>query len=169
MKDAAGVTIASHTENITDASPSGAVEVVLPSTFNAPTAAAGYKLTMTKTGVTWYYFTGSYPYSSSAVNITSGWGWGATTTDVRGIHNIDFEAGCTSARTAVVATVGQQPTASLSYATPFCSSATNGEVTLTGTNEYQNGTFSGSEGLSIDPVTGAIDVMATLPGTYTVT
>ena len=34
-------------------------------------------------------------------------GLGATTTDVRGIHNIDFEVGCTSARTAVVATVGQ--------------------------------------------------------------
>ncbi|WP_297868830.1 GEVED domain-containing protein, partial [uncultured Flavobacterium sp.] len=169
LRNAAGTSIATHTENVTNATSGTAVEVSLPSTFSAATAAAGYRLTMTKTGVTWYYFTGSYPYTSSAVNITSGWGWGATTTEVRGIHNIDFEAGCTSARTAVVATVGQKPTASLSYATPFCSSATNGNVTLTGTNEYQNGTFSGSEGLSIDPVTGAIDVMATLPGTYTVT
>ncbi|MBP9848351.1 MAG: fibronectin type III domain-containing protein, partial [Flavobacterium sp.] len=168
LRDAAGTSIATHTENVTDAISGTAVEVSLPSTFSAATAAAGYRLTMTKTGVTWYYFTGSYPYTSSAVNITSGWGWGATTTDVRGIHNIDFEAGCTSARTAVVATVGAQPTASMSYATPFCSSATNGNVTLTGTNEFQNGTFAGSEGLIIDSVTGAIDVAATAAGTYTV-
>ncbi|WP_396190084.1 beta strand repeat-containing protein, partial [Flavobacterium sp.] len=169
LRNAAGTSIATHTENVTNANSSTAVEVSLPSTFSAATAAAGYRLTMTKTGVTWYYFTGSYPYTSSAVNITSGWGWGTAYAEVRGIHNIDVETGCTSARTAVVATVGQKPTASISYATPFCSSATNANVTLTGTNEYQNGTFSGSEGLSIDSVTGTINVAATTPGTYTVT
>ena len=75
MRNAAGTSIATHTENVTNATSGTAVEVSLPSTFSAATAAAGYRLTMTKTGVTWYYFTGSYPYTSNAVNITSGWGW----------------------------------------------------------------------------------------------
>ncbi|RAR69275.1 beta strand repeat-containing protein, partial [Flavobacterium aciduliphilum] len=167
LKNPSGTTIATYTQNVTNATSSTAVHVDLPSSFTTGAAAAGYSLILTKTGVTWYYFTGSYPYTSSALNITSGWGWGATTTDVRGIHNIDFIAGCTSSRTAVTATVDALPIATISYAgSPFCSTATTGAVTRTGTT---GGTYSAGAGLAIDASNGTINVAASTPGSYTVT
>ncbi|MGL2966454.1 GEVED domain-containing protein [Flavobacterium sp. XGLA_31] len=117
-------------------------------------------------------------YSSAAYNnlapigtITSGYDSGVSTTSYNYFHNIVARTnGCTSARTAVTATVTPQPTATISYAgTPFCSTAGIGNVTLNGTNAYTGGTFSSTAGLTIDSVTGAIDVAASTPGTYTVT
>ena len=76
---------------------------------------------------------------------------------------------CETSRTAVIATVTPQPTATINYTTPICSTAGSVSVTLTGTNAYTGGTFTSSPtGLSINATTGAIDVAVSTPGTYTV-
>lgn len=83
------------------------------------------------------------------------------------MYNWSMQSGCSSARTAVVATVDALPAATISYAgSPYCSTATTATVTFTGTT---GGTYSSTAGLSIDPSTGDIDVAASTPGTYTVT
>ena len=62
------------------------------------------------------------------------------------------------------------PTASISYATPFCSSvATAQSVTLTGTGGYTGGVYSAPAGLTINSATGAITPSTSTPNTYTVT
>ena len=62
------------------------------------------------------------------------------------------------------------PTASISYATPFCASiATPQAVTLTGTGPYTGGTYNAvPAGLTIDGATGAITPSTSTAGTYTV-
>ena len=75
--------------------------------------------------------------------------------------------GCESPREPVVATVQPAPTATMSYAgSPYCSDGGNASITFTGTT---GGTFSSSSGLSINSATGAVDLGASTPGTYTVT
>jgi gliding motility-associated-like protein len=64
-------------------------------------------------------------------------------------------------------TVSNSATATISYAgSPYCSSETTGTVTQSGN---AGGAYSSTTGLSIDPVTGAINIAASTPGTYTVT
>ncbi|MGN6420766.1 MAG: gliding motility-associated C-terminal domain-containing protein, partial [Pseudobacter sp.] len=59
------------------------------------------------------------------------------------------------------------PTATIQYATPLCSSAGTVPVSRTGT---AGGTYTATPaGLSIDPVTGAINTQLSSPGTYDVT
>ena len=84
-------------------------------------------------------------------------------------YNWSISSGCSSARTAVVATVTPTPTAAISYTSPLCSTAGSASVTLSGANAYTGGTFSSTAGLTLDAVTGAIDVATSSPGTYTVT
>ena len=57
------------------------------------------------------------------------------------------------------------PTASISYATPYCAEGT-GTVTQTG---QAGGTYSSTGGLNIVVSTGAINLATSTPGTYTVT
>jgi gliding motility-associated-like protein len=72
---------------------------------------------------------------------------------------------------SVAATVTVSPTASVvSYATPpatatFCTSGTQAVVTAT----PAGGTFSAPTGLSINAITGALNLSASTAGTYTVT
>ena len=76
-------------------------------------------------------------------------------------------AGCTSARTAVVATVNTLPAASFSYAGPYCKSeGTATVVSFTGTT---GGTYSSNAGLSINSTTGAIILTTASAGSYTIT
>lgn len=74
--------------------------------------------------------------------------------------------GCEStSRFDVTATVVTSPVASISYSgTPYCASGT-ANVTLTG---QTGGTYSSTAGLSINSSNGAIDLLASTPGTYTV-
>ncbi|MFD2516525.1 Ig-like domain-containing protein [Salinimicrobium flavum] len=84
--------------------------------------------------------------------------------------NLDTPACTNTLSGSTIITVTPKPTASISYAGPFCSSATSAqEVTLTGTNAYTGGVFSSTEGLSIDAASGAIIPSGSTPGTYTVT
>ena len=62
------------------------------------------------------------------------------------------------------------PTATISYATPFCSTTATAQlVTLTGTGTYTVGSYSAPLGLSINAVTGDITPSTSTPGTYLVT
>jgi len=72
--------------------------------------------------------------------------------------------GCTNSITNSI-TVYALPTASISYATPYCAEGT-GTVTQTG---QAGGTYSSTGGLNIVVSTGAINLATSTPGTYTVT
>ncbi|HMU08541.1 MAG TPA: hypothetical protein PKC54_00930 [Ferruginibacter sp.] len=78
-----------------------------------------------------------------------------------------ISTGCESSRTAVTATVTTPPAATITYAgSPYCTSTGTAAVTQTGT---AGGVYSSTAGLSINPATGAINLSASTPGTYTVT
>ena len=62
------------------------------------------------------------------------------------------------------------PTASISYASPFCGSDLNPQpVTLTGTGLFSGGVYAAIAGLTINSTTGAIVPSTSTPGTYIVT
>ena len=76
-------------------------------------------------------------------------------------------SGCTATSTATTVTVNPATTATFSYSgASYCVSGTNPTATVTGT---AGGTFTSTTGLSIDATTGAINLGASTPGTYTVT
>ena len=66
--------------------------------------------------------------------------------------------GCfAAANTSCIATACTPATATISYATSFCTSLTAAQaVTLTGTGTFTGGTYSSTPGLSINATTGAI-------------
>ena len=73
--------------------------------------------------------------------------------------------GCNSTATASV-TINALPVATIAYAgSPYCAVGT-ASVTQTGT---AGGTYSSRRGLSINGARGQIDLVASTPGTYTVT
>src|SRR6185369_745659 len=75
-----------------------------------------------------------------------------------------------AATTTCIATACTPPTASISYASPFCANITTPQaVTLTGTGTFTGGTYSSTSGLSINPANGEITPSTSTPGTYTVT
>jgi hypothetical protein len=79
--------------------------------------------------------------------------------------------GCfTAANATCIATACTPPTASISYAGPFCANVTAPQpVTLTGTGTFTGGTYSAPAGLTINAATGAITPSTSTPGIYTVT
>ena len=80
--------------------------------------------------------------------------------------------GCESNRLAVSVTITPLPAATISYAgSPFCQTVlTPQSVTLEGTGGYTGGSYAASPaGLSLDPLTGAINPSASAAGSYTVT
>ncbi len=79
--------------------------------------------------------------------------------------------GCFAASTkSCIATACIPATASISYATPFCSNVSAAQaVTLTGTGTFTGGTYSSTAGLTINASTGAITPSTSTPGLYTVT
>src|SRR6185369_2707380 len=76
----------------------------------------------------------------------------------------------TAANATCTATACTPPTASISYATPFCADITTAQpVTLTGTGTFTGGTYSALPGLTLNSSTGAITPSTSTPGTYPVT
>ena len=74
--------------------------------------------------------------------------------------------GCRTTIEAVTVVINPLPVATITYTgSPFCN-AGNASVTQTG---QAGGSYSSSSGLIIDAVTGAINLGASTPGTYTVT
>ncbi len=76
--------------------------------------------------------------------------------------------GCTGTSNSITIIVNPLPTATISYdETEFCHyEGMTAEVTRSG---QAGGTYSGTAGLFIDPITGLIDIGASTPGSHTVT
>ncbi|TGE21076.1 T9SS type A sorting domain-containing protein [Hymenobacter metallicola] len=74
---------------------------------------------------------------------------------------------CAAVTATTTVTISPATTATFAYsASAFCQSAANPTPTITGT---AGGTFSSTSGLSLNASTGAINLAASTPGTYTVT
>ncbi|MGV1010830.1 MAG: T9SS type A sorting domain-containing protein [Flavobacterium sp.] len=162
LQNSSGVDIASTSVTGFTGSSTALTNIVLPSTFVVPTAGVGYKLLCTSlgTGLSWYYQTGAYPYTTPGVSITSGWGWAATTTDLRFIHkmNLTVPTVCSSARMPIVATVTTPPTLTLSSsAQTICNGATSGTVTVTSTaTDFDTYVWTPTTGVTGNSTTGFI-------------
>ncbi|MEI8291499.1 MAG: MBG domain-containing protein, partial [Verrucomicrobiota bacterium] len=108
-------------------------------------------------------------YSSTAglsINASSGQiNLGASTPGTYTVTYSFSNGTCTSSTTASV-TINALPVASISYGgSPYCATGT-ASVTRTG---QSGGVYSSTAGLSINAVSGAVNLGASTPGTYTVT
>ena len=92
----------------------------------------------------------------------------ASTSGIHGVvYSIAAGGGCSAFETNAVVTISSAPSATIAYAgNPYCSSLETAVVTLIGT---AGGTFSSTAGLIIDTSSGAVDLIASTAGTYTVT
>jgi hypothetical protein len=168
LKDATNTTVIS---SVTSSSVTGTGLTLVNVPINLIVANAGnYTLIVNSVSGTigaLGYSTGTYPYTAlgGAFSVTNGYWYGSSTSNMY-LYNLKVSSGCASARTAVVATVDALPTATISYATPFCSTGTTASVTQTGTT---GGSYSSTAGLDINPSTGEINIAGSTPGTYTVT
>lgn len=129
--------------------------VCSPNTVNITAAAVTAGST---SGLTYTYFTdaaGTTPLSDPNAVATSG------TYYIKGTTT----AGCTDIKPVVVV-INPLPVAAISYSgTPFCATGT-ATVTQTG---QTGGTYSSAAGISVNSATGAINLLASTAGTYTVT
>ncbi|RYE01144.1 MAG: hypothetical protein EOP50_02515, partial [Sphingobacteriales bacterium] len=75
-------------------------------------------------------------------------------------------SGCNGLTTSFSIAVNASPNATIAYATPIAERLGTAQVTQNGTT---GGSYSSTAGLSINAQTGAIDLAASTPGTYTVT
>ena len=81
-------------------------------------------------------------------------------------HLYSFTSGACSNTTTASITITALPTATIAYTgSPYCATGT-ATVTQTGT---AGGTYTAPAGVVIDAVTGDIDLVASTPGTYTIT
>jgi hypothetical protein len=82
-------------------------------------------------------------------------------------NSIAASGSCAAATATATVTITPGTTATFTYSgTTFCATGTNPTPTVTGT---VGGTFSSATGLSLNATTGAINLSASTPGTYTVT
>ncbi len=123
--------------------------------------------------------TGTAAYTGGAYSSTPGLTIDAVTggitpgTSTAGTYTVTYtipaSSGCASVLVTTSITITALPTASINYAgTPYCSTIGAGQaVTLTGTS---GGTYTSlPAGLTLNPVTGAINPSLSAAGTYTVT
>jgi gliding motility-associated-like protein len=83
-------------------------------------------------------------------------------------NTIAAAGGCSAASASANITISSSPVAAFSYtASPYCQNAANPSPTFSGGGTA--GTFSSTAGLSINASTGLVNLMASTPGTYTVT
>jgi hypothetical protein len=108
-------------------------------------------------------------YSSTAgLNITAATGAINLAASAAGTYIVTYSFGngtCSSSTTTTV-TINALPTATITYSgSPYCATGT-ASVTQTG---QAGGTYSSSAGLNITAATGAVNLVTSTPGTYTVT
>jgi hypothetical protein len=83
-------------------------------------------------------------------------------------YTIPASAGCLQVIANTSVTITQLPVAQFSYAgSPYCASSANPSPTFL--NGGVAGTFTSTAGLSINPVSGVVNIAASTPGTYSVT
>lgn len=164
LQTSAGVDIASTVIAVSGATTSGFYDISFPATFVTGATGGGYRLLCTAkdAGITWYYQTGTYPFSTSLneVSVTSGWGWGASSsTEVRCIFGIAVEATeiCSSSpRTEVAATITPAPALTLvSASETICNYTSTGTMSLTaGSGDYDTFVWSPATNVSGDHTSG---------------
>jgi len=105
--------------------------------------------------------------SGNAVSVSAPTGTAGTYTyELVSVKDASTTACATTATGSATVTVTPTPTASFSYSgTPYCASGT-AAATFSGTS---GGTYTAPAGVSINATTGAINLAASTPGTYTVT
>ncbi|MCW3072138.1 MAG: C-terminal target protein [Bacteroidetes bacterium] len=157
-----------------------------------PTITATSPITITAQPVATFSYTGT-PYCKTAANPSptfSGGGVAGTFTSTAGLsitagtgvvnlaastagtytvtNTIPASGGCPATTATATITITAQPVATFSYTgTPYCQSAANPSPTFSGGGVA--GTFTSTAGLSINAATGAVNLLASTPGTYTVT
>ncbi|RKS43448.1 putative secreted protein (Por secretion system target) [Gillisia mitskevichiae] len=95
-------------------------------------------------------------------------------TSQSGEHTITYafvaSGGCESTEINTIVIITSAPTATVSYNGPFCTSQSSPQAAIfdNTAGAYQNGTFSGTNGLSIDS-NGNIDPSSSIPGEHIVT
>jgi len=119
------------------------------------------------------YMGGAYTSSPAGLTLNSSTGDITPSTSTAGSYTVTYTApasgGCGTVTATATVVVTEAPTASISYAGPFCTSSSSESVVLTGTGLYLGGVFSSTVGLTIDGSTGALNPSTSTPGTYTVT
>ena len=81
-------------------------------------------------------------------------------------YTVAASGGCALYTTTTTVTITTLPTATISYSgSPYCTTSGTATVTQTG---QAGGTYSSTGGLSINSTTGAVNLSASTPGTYTV-
>ena len=158
LQDATGTDIASTIVTGATGTSAALTNIVLPSTFVVPTAGSGYRILCTTrgAGITWYYQTGAYPFTTPGVSITSGWGWGATSTDLRFVHrmNMTVPTVCGSPRVPVTVTVNPAPALTLSSSSAtICSGSATAAITATAP-DYDTFVWSPATGVTGNSSTG---------------
>jgi gliding motility-associated-like protein len=139
----------------------------------APTATIAYASPFCSTSgtqvVTLTGTTGGTFSSTAGLNINSTSGDIDPAASTAGTYTVNYDiaasGGCVAFNTNTSVTITTAPTATIAYASPFCSTSGTQTVTLTGTT---GGTFSSTAGLVINATTGDIDPAASTAGTYTV-
>ncbi|TCZ63463.1 delta-60 repeat domain-containing protein [Flaviaesturariibacter aridisoli] len=115
---------------------------------------------------------GTFSAAPSGLAINSGSGAINTNLSQPGVYTITYSVaaanGCSSFSSSTQVTIIQAFAATIAYpGSPYCLATGTAPVFLSGTN---GGSFSAiPAGLSIDPVSGAIDLAASASGIYTVT
>jgi hypothetical protein len=114
------------------------------------------------------FATGTFS-SSAGLHINNSNGAINPSLSTAGTYTINYamnNGGCTSNATASV-TINPVNATTINYAgSPYCSGGGTATVTRSGT---AGGSFSSTSGLSINATTGAVNLAASVPGTYTVT
>ena len=112
---------------------------------------------------------GGGTYSSSGgLSIDSNTGAIDCSASSPGSYTVNYTVsnGCGSYTASTSVNIEATPDASISYDnSPYCSNGGTANVTFSGTS---GGTYSSSAGLSIDPVTGQINLGASTPGMYNI-
>jgi hypothetical protein len=161
LQDATGTDIASTTVTGATGTATALTNIVLPSTFVVPTAGTGYRILCTSrgAGISWYYQTGAYPFTTPGVSITGGYGWSSTTTyatDLRFVHrmNLTVPTVCASPRVPVTVTVNPAPPLTLSSSSAtICSGSATAAITATAP-DYDTFVWSPATGVTGNSTTG---------------
>ncbi len=160
---AGGCAAVVKTTNITVTAPPSAT---IAYNGGSPICTSSGTVSVTRTGTSG----GTYSASPSGLSIGSSSGTITPSTSTAGTYTVTYSVaasgGCALYTTTTTVTITALPTASISYAgTPYCSTSGTATVTQTGQG---GGTYSSTGGLSINSTTGAVDLSASTPGTYTV-
>lgn len=164
----------------------------VPASGPCPAVTATATITVASAFVATFSYTGS-PYCQGGANPSptySGGGAAGTFTSTAGLtinsatgvvdltlstpgtytvtNTIAASGGCPSVSATATITINTAATGTFNYTgSPYCVGGANPSPTFSGGGTA--GTFSSTSGLTIDPVTGTVNLSTSTPGTYTVT